>query len=145
MGAACHPRLTPSECRGAVKGGFSRRMIRMTDRTIADRLDITPEEAALLKRFRPATRFGVAKEPQSRAADIRAETILERRERIRSTIAEIGKVPPVREMGRMLLEAGFRGNHQTVQNDYRALGIQSERTRAARLEQKSKQLVLSGV
>ena len=46
-------------------------------------------------------------------------------------------------MGRRLIEAGFRGNHQTVYKDYLALGIQSKRTRAARAEEESKQLVLS--
>jgi hypothetical protein len=47
-------------------------------------------------------------------------------------------------MGRQLIEAGFRGNHETVRKDYHALGVQSKRTRAVRAEEESKQLVLSG-
>jgi hypothetical protein len=46
-------------------------------------------------------------------------------------------------MGRRLIEAGFRGNHQTVQKDYVILGIQSSRTRAVREAKRAKQLVLS--
>src|ERR1035438_3826471 len=57
MGSECNPRLTPSACRGAVKTGFGRRMARMRDQTISDRLDVTPSEAAMLERLPPATRF----------------------------------------------------------------------------------------
>jgi hypothetical protein len=68
-----------------------------------------------------------------------------RRGKITQIIAEADAVPALRDMGRRLIEAGFSGNHQTVAKDYLALGIQSKRTRAARAEEKSKQLVLSGI
>jgi hypothetical protein len=69
------------------------------------------------------------------AWELRGKSIMERRELIITIIGQLGgKVPPVRDMGRRLIEAGYRGNHQTVQKDYRALGIESGRTLAARAE-----------
>src|ERR1019366_102151 len=49
MGTECHPRLTPSACRDAVKTGFGPRMARMLDQPISDRLNVTPSEAAMLE------------------------------------------------------------------------------------------------
>jgi hypothetical protein len=145
MGAECRPPLTLSECRGAVKTGFGPRMVRMLDQTISDRLNVTPGEAAMLEGLGPATTFK-PKDPAPPApmpSEIQARTIMERRGRITEVVAELGLVPSVREMGKRLIKAGFRGNHQTVFKDYRALGIKSDRTHAARAELKSRQLLLS--
>ena len=68
--------------------------------------------------------------------------IMARRAKITAIISEIDSVPPVREMGRRLIVAGFSGNHQTVFKDYLALGIQSKRTRAVRTELQRKQPTL---
>jgi hypothetical protein len=144
MGGECHPPLTPSACRSAVKTGFGKKWIRLLDQTIADYLGITPEEAGFLG-FPAANRYLPANPapPKPRPSEEQARSVLARREKIIAIIAEIGSAPPVREMGRRLIEAGFRGNHQTVQCDYVALGIRTERTRAARAERKSRQLSLS--
>jgi len=146
MGAECHPHLTPSACRDAVKTGFGPRMARMLDQTISDRLDVTPSEAAMLEKLRPATRFKPQDPPlpEPVPSGIQARRILERRTKITEVTAELGWVPSVRQMARRLREAGFQGNRQTVFKDYRALGITTARTRAARAEPKSWQLALSG-
>jgi hypothetical protein len=144
MGTECHPRLTPSECRGAVKTGFGSRMVRMLDQTISDRLNVTPSEAALLEKLLPATRFK-PKDPAPPApmpSEVQVRTIMARRAKVTGVIGELGRVPSVREMGKRLIEAGFRGNHQTVFKDYLALGIKSDRTREARAALKARQFLL---
>ena len=148
MGRECHPALTPSQCRDAVRSGFTRkRWVRITDQTIADWLGITPVESAVLEKFPPATRFKPAniRPPEPSPSEQQKALIMARRGKITQIIAEADAVPALRDMGRRLIEAGFSGNHQTVAKDYLALGIQSKRTRAARAEEKSKQLVLSGI
>jgi hypothetical protein len=130
MGAECHPLLTPSECRAAVKTGFGRRMARMRDQTISDRLIVTSSEAAMLERLPPAMRFK-SENPVPQAAtpsEVRAHKIMERRVKVTEIIAELRRVPSLRDMGRRLIEAGFQGNHQTVFKDYRVLGIRSGST-----------------
>jgi hypothetical protein len=141
FGAECHPRLTPSECRDAIKTGFARRMVQMRDKTIADRLSLTVAEAEMLEGMPPATRFG-PQVPAPMASEIQARTIFERRTKITQIIADLGHIPTVREMGRRLIEAGFRGNHQTVQKDYQAMGVESKRTKAARDAERAKQFLL---
>lgn len=148
MGRECHPALTPSQCRDAVRSGFTRkRLVRITDQTIADWLGITPDESAVLEKFPPAARFKLANPglPEPSPSEQQKALILARREKITQIIAESGAAPALRDMGRRLIDAGFTGNHQTVAKDYLALGIRSKRTRAARAEEKSKQLVLSGI
>jgi hypothetical protein len=146
MAGERHPALTPSQCRDAVRSGFTRtRWVRIADQTIADWLGITPDESAELEGFPPATRYKPANPapPEPRPSEKQAASIIKRREKITQVIAELGAVPALRDMGRQLIEAGFCGNHETVRKDYLALGVQSKRTRAARAEEKSKQLVLS--
>ena len=127
MGSECHPRLTPSECRGAIKTGFGRRMSRMLDQTISDRLDVTPAEAALLERLPPAMRFVLSASgqmaPSKSATEVRARTIMERRARIIEIVQELGTVPTVREMARRLEDSGIQTSRQTVSRDCRALQI----------------------
>lgn len=106
MGSECHRRLTPSECQGAVKTGFGRRMTRMLDPTISDRPTVTISEAAMLEKLRPATRFKRI-DPATLAqmpSEILARTIMERRVRIAWVIADLGYVPPMRDMARRLAE-----------------------------------------
>jgi hypothetical protein len=147
MAAECHPPLTPSACRDAVKTGLGLRMARMRDQTISDRLDVTPNEAAMLERLAPATRFKPRDPvpPPPMPSEIQARTIMDRRERIARVIADLGYVPPVRDMARRLAEAGLKGNHDTVDRAYKAFAISSGRTRAARDEMKSRQPLLPGV
>jgi hypothetical protein len=141
LGAECHPHLTPSECKKAVRTGFGPRMCRMLDQTIADRLDVALAEIEMLEDLPCATRFKPAEARIVRAGG-RSQNILGRRSAITAIIAEAGSVLPVREMSRRLAAAGFCGNRQTVFKDYRALGIEWERTRAARAEKRERQLSL---
>ena len=148
MGRECHPPLTPSQCRDALRSGFTRkRWVRITDQTIADWLGITPDESAVLDKFPPASRFKPANPgpPEPSPSEQQKALILARRCKIAQIIAEVDAVPALRDMGQRLIDAGFSGNHQTVAKDYMALGIRSKRTRGARAEEKSKQLVLSGI
>lgn len=145
MGSECRPPLTPAECRGAVKTGFGPRMARMLDQTISDRLEVTVNEAVTIECL-PASKFIVdapAAPTVPAASEIQARTILERREAITRIIAELGTIPPLREMGRRLIVAGFSGSPRTIFLDYQALRIESNRTRASREAERAKQLVLS--
>ena len=144
MGAECRPSLAASACRDAIKTGFGRRMTRMLDQTLSDRLDVTPSESVVLEGLPPATRFTpkAPAPPKPMPSEVQARTIMERRAKITAVIAELGRVPSLREMGNRLIDAGFRGNHQTVFKDYRALGIKSDRTREALAELKSRQFQL---
>jgi hypothetical protein len=139
LGSECHPPLSPRECVGAIKTAYSwnrvkdQKPIWMRDQTIADGLAVTPEEVATLDlRLPPAG--GRQGPPDPAPAEVRAKSIQERRAEIARIIAELGKIPTARDMGRRLIEAGFRGNHRTVLMDYAALGVESSRTRAARSE-----------
>ena len=122
MAAQCRPKLDKGAVKDAVN--YSKRMRQMRDQTISDWLKVTPEEAEMLDGLPPAglTRIKPIKPSKT-------SVILARRAAIQAIIAEMEKVPTVREMGKLLVEQGHRGNHQTVQKDYRALGINSERTR----------------
>ena len=133
MGSECHPGLALHECTGAIKSGYARKMLRMKDRTIADRLAVTPEEVAALGLTLPPA-GGRQGPPEPEPAEIRAKSIQDRRAAITRIIAELGTIPTHRDMGRRLIDAGFNGNHRTVEKDYKALGIESGRTRAARAE-----------
>jgi hypothetical protein len=112
----------------------------MRDQTISDRLDVTPREAAMLERLAPATRFKPRDPgpPAPSPSEIRACAILERRARIAELIAELGRVPSLRDMGERLERAGIQATHQTLLKDYRFLKIQSNRTRTARADLSSK-------
>jgi hypothetical protein len=144
MGAECRPPLAPSAARDAIKTGFGRRMTRMLDQTLSDRLNVTSSEAAMLEGLPPAARFKPKDPapPPLTPTQVQARTIMERRAKITAILAELGRVPSVREMGNRLIQAGYRGNHQTVFKDYRALGIKWDRTREALAELKSRQLQL---
>jgi hypothetical protein len=136
FGAECHPRLMRHESVDAIKSGFARRFRRILDSTIADWLDVTPEEVAELNlKLPPAARFRQIEAPPLMPAESRGKNIMERRAKITEVIAELGgKVPTLREMGRLLVDAGFPGSVRTLLLDYQALGVESGRTRAARAE-----------
>ena len=51
---------------------------------------------------------------------------------IQGIITDLGRIPPVREMGTILKGRGHSGNHQTIYKDYVALGIEWDRTSEAR-------------
>ncbi len=59
MAADCHPRLTASQCRDAVRTGFGRTVRKVFDQSIADWLTVTPAESALLEKTPAASTFGI--------------------------------------------------------------------------------------
>jgi hypothetical protein len=132
MAANCRPPLSASQCRDAIKTGFGRKMRKMLDQTLSDWLTITPSESEMLERLPPATRFqphriaGVAPKPEpvrGAAAQGRRFTILE-------IVAKLdGKVPPCREMVRLLEEHGIGASHVTISHDYKQLDLKTEPVR----------------
>lgn len=131
MAAQCHPRLSKSAAKDAVQ--FSKTMRRMKDQTVSDWLNITPAEAELLEGLPPASSYrpveDVALKPMPR--QLQRQAIRDRRAAIQGIITETGGVPTVREMSKLISTKGFRGNPRTVLQDYRALGVEWERTRKA--------------
>ncbi len=133
MALECRPGLALYEWNGAIKTAYGWKRVKMLDQTIADQLGVTPEEVeALGLRLPPAG--GRQGPPLPEPSEVRAKSIQDRRAAITQIIAELGWIPPTRDMGRRLIEAGFRGNHRTVQMDYAALKVESGRTRAERAE-----------
>jgi len=132
MAAECHPTLTRSAIKDAVM--YSKTMRRMRDQTIADWLNVTRAEAELLEGLPPANSYRIAEDatvkPMPR--QLQRQTVADRRAIIQTIITETGHVPDVRTMSRLIIDRGFRGNHQTVFTDYKALSIEWERTRKAR-------------
>jgi hypothetical protein len=92
MAVNCRPPLTLSECRGAVKTGFGRKMRKVRDQTISDLLNITPDESAALEKFPPATRFQTKQIPAAPEPPIqnRDAGIQNRRLAISAIVEELG-------------------------------------------------------
>ena len=135
MGEQCRPRLSKAEIKNAWKYNKIRRM---KDQTIADWLDVTQAEAEMMEGLPPARRFNCCVDPPApMPRELQRQVVQDRRAAIQAIIAEVGRVPPVRKMARLLSNKGFRCNHQTAFKDYKALGIKWERTRDVRKDKKS--------
>jgi hypothetical protein len=143
FGRECRPPLSKAEIKDAWKYA-KQKLRRMKDQTVSDWLNITTAEASLLEKLPPASGFRAANDdlapPIPRERQQRA--IQERRGALQAIIAGIGHVPPVREMARLLGERGFSGNHQTTFTDYKALGLEWDRTRKATRMQEARQLLI---
>ncbi len=126
LAATCRPPLPLRDCQDAVSSAW--KLKKVSDRTISTWLGITEAEAMDLERL-PVGGLPDKDRPMPAAAAISA-----RRAKITQIVTEMGRIPTVREMGMKLIDAGFRGNHQTVQKDYQELKLQSGRTQAARAE-----------
>jgi hypothetical protein len=135
MAAQCRPRPDKAAVKDAVT--YSKKMKRMTDQTIADWLGMTPAESEILEGLPPARTFRPANEssPGPRRREPQRAAIGERRAAIQAIITAAGTVPTVRDMSTMLKTKGHPGSHQTVFKDYKALGINCERTRGAVAEE----------
>lgn len=138
LGTACRPPLSAAECRDAVKSGYSRNwtsgIAKATAKhappsikyqTVSDWLDIKPEEAAQLKKYPPASRFG-RKQTQATPRPTRRRLAQDRRSKIRRIVAENGVVPSLRKMRQLLIEAGHVVSHVTVMYDYQVLALLPE-------------------
>lgn len=137
LAAQCRPPLGLSRVKDALKTGFGKRMVRVLDQTISDWLDIQPHEAELLERLGPASRYLGADVPATgEAPSVTAGRFPERKkpaerlEAIRSLVAEVGRVPAVREMADLLTARGFPVRRAQVSIDYRILGLSSRRPKA---------------
>ena len=121
LGARCKPPLSGRECSDAVKS-VVRRRYRFSNATIAQRLEITPEEAEQLETWLPA---GVTKAVQGTEEVSRCnETQKARRNAIIEIIEQGGGVlPSTREMSKLLKDKGHKASNYTVHRDYRALGL----------------------
>jgi hypothetical protein len=136
MGRNCRPPLLVSKCADAVRGAFSgRRHTGIRDQTIADWLDVTPEECEML----PARDSGHGMPPASRYGDTGSmgpETPQSgkapRQAAILKLVGELEFVPTNRAMAGFLSAAGFAANHVTVAADYTALGLETERIKQNR-------------
>jgi hypothetical protein len=99
LGRESRPPLSYAQCKGAVKSVFDRK-IRFSERTIADRLDITPAESAVLQRYPPATRFHLSR--PSKPEDAPPPRKAPSAETRRAVILEI-----VQQRGGCVLELNF--------------------------------------
>lgn len=118
LAAGLKPQLTDKEIRDALTGWKT--ITRITDQTIADWLDITPEESAQLEGWPPASRFGgkpVQLEPQTRQ-----DRMLQRRGAIRDIVGT-ATAPPLRDLKERLDEFGITATIRTISNDLDALRI----------------------
>jgi hypothetical protein len=123
----CHPRLTEQEKRGCIESAKNAKRLRhrITNQTIADWLNILPEESAKLESWGPASRFLPAAGPAKGRAS-RTERIKARRNTILLTVEQASHVPSVREMVTILSgKYEISVSHVTVEADYRALGLVS--------------------
>jgi len=129
MAANCRPPLSASQCRDAVKTGFGQKMRKMFNQTISDWLTITPSESEMLERLPPATpsqphRIAVSTPKPER---VRGAAAPGRRVTILEIVAKLdGKVPPCREMARLLEEHGIHASHVTISQDYKELDLKTD-------------------
>jgi hypothetical protein len=133
MGAECRPPLPSSACRAAIKSAYGRGFMKVCDQTLADWLDITPEESRMLpqrasgRRLPTASRFALETAP---AVQMATDTSREARHAmILRLVSRSGQVPPSRIMACRLSEVGFPIGFVQVSKDYQALHLESRRTK----------------
>lgn len=149
----CRPSLAPSEVKAAASFVFKQGgMRKMLHQTIADWLNITPEESATLERLPPASQFGtVAPKPKpkpkpkrSAAAAPAPPTAADREQRLQAIlelVGELGFVPSNRDLAARLTQRGFPVSHPRVIADCKKLGLKSVQTarKHTRLENEERQ------
>lgn len=152
----CDPKLTISEIKGAVDSGYKVKPKKMgavirggliSNQTIADLLQITPEESAQLEKFPSASCFGPAPKALAPAPEIwhaELDKILE------SIRASKRAMPPLRELSAMLeKKSGLKVSHVQVSKYLNKSGNLSPRSRKARekarAEKKNRQKSLFAV
>jgi hypothetical protein len=119
--ARCRPRLPRKEALGAFRQGITwgRRGIR--HQTIADRLEVTPDEVNRYGlRLPHAKRFGSA--VPGRRFESKTDEIEQRRTFLRQVIADRGHIPPYRNLLEAVQYGGFEvRSPETVRADVKAL------------------------
>jgi hypothetical protein len=101
----------------------------MSYRAIADKLDVTPDEAKVIadmlqKSFPASSRFeDGTRVPRVAPAGKRDTEALLRRMEIRRIIEDCGAVPSCRKLQRMLLGVGISAGHVTVMADLKVMQL----------------------
>jgi hypothetical protein len=125
--AECRPALSNSELRGAIQTGRKMKTgsWSISNQTIAQWLDITPDEADQLEGWSPAPRFcDTAARRQFSETTTRAERAAARHAAIVEIVGRLrSQVPSLRKMTDLLKEFGHDVSHITVRNDYRSLRL----------------------
>jgi len=118
--------LTDDEVAGAVRSRFA--CPQLTDATISDWLDVTPDEAAALEKLRPASRFlPEGERVQERQPSKQAQEREERRAVIAGQVNERRCVPKLEDMQELLRQCGIAASPETIRRDYNALGVRNPR------------------
>lgn len=120
----CKPPLYSSEVHGAATGAGNRECWGIKTVTIAEWLEITPDEAQLLSGW-PAKGEKPPAPPPAR----RKQEADRRRELEAEVIRTYGRVPPLRTLQAHLAERGVEAVLQTIQRDLKALKIGNPRAR----------------
>jgi hypothetical protein len=124
---ACDPPLSDKAIQHAIDYA---RPVRddLSQITIANKLQITPEEASVVGWPREGTERKPKTTPQK-------DRTLHRRELVRKIIDARGYVPPIRDISTALAAEGLLSDNEnpinaaTIKNDLRALGIENPRKR----------------
>lgn len=131
----CRPPLSRSDARSKLdqfKGDKRQGLRNMPAQSIANALDVTPEEVAELAEHGAggwpcAVRFGEV--PQARTPAGRTDARNRRRAALRGLLAAWPELPPLRQIGAALHAAGFAATDRTVMRDLDALGVANPRAR----------------
>jgi hypothetical protein len=120
LGRECVPPYPPSECDHTVRAVLRTSNVALSNRWIADTLDIKPAEAEQLDTLPAASRFGDVLEPQA----TRSEGLQARNRLIQFILRGLGgELPSVRRMAEMMAGYGLLVSFKTVANDYRRMGL----------------------
>lgn len=108
----------------------------MKNQTIADMLVVTPEEAAVLDNWPPASRFNAVATVAEVEKLSRTERAQRRQGLLLKKLAELKAagvtVPPLRDLAAWLTDQGFEAAAATVTSDLKALKIENPRKRKRR-------------
>jgi hypothetical protein len=122
----CVPALPAGECLFAVKSAFKKNQKPMRYQWIADTLAVTVTEAKLISellgnRFPPAVRFSDGSWCAPLRVDPRKIRRVERQVEIRAIVEQLGFIPSVRQLERLLGERGVKIGHVTITADLKEM------------------------
>jgi hypothetical protein len=107
------------------------------NQTIADKLDVTPEESSMLDNWPPASRFQQPVTTTEMAELGRREIQNRRQGLLKSKLAELSTVPPIRDLAAWLESQGLPCSPQTVMTDLKTLGIANPRSEAVKRKKRA--------
>jgi len=131
LGKECQPPLSAAQVGNALRQG--KRLSKIHNAEIADKLGITPEEAAFLTKWPPAGTPRPELRPKKRN-----EARAVRHALIERLLADSGGTPPrLRELQAILQNEGIDATLDTLQRDLAALGVKNPRRRRKATDQSS--------